>query len=60
MEIKEVLSKVNIQIKESKDLSFKLLPLLYNRISSKELLHSEIISDFLSPEGTHGCGDIFF
>ena len=60
MEIQEVLQKINIDFKESEGLAYNLLPFLYNRISTKELLHSEIITDFLNPEGTHGCGDVFF
>ncbi len=38
---------------------FSILQAMYNRISSKELLHSEIIAELLRPDGKHGCGDIF-
>ncbi len=39
--------------------SFSIIPLMYQYISSKELLHSEIIAELLQPKGKHGCGDIF-
>ncbi len=39
--------------------SFSIIPLMYQYISSKELLHSEIIAELLQPKGEHGCGDIF-
>ncbi len=38
---------------------FSIIQAMYNRISSKELLHSEIIAELLRPDGKHGCGDIF-
>lgn len=40
-------------------LPFSILHTMYNRISSKELLHSEIIAELLRPDGKHDCGDIF-
>lgn len=41
------------------ELPFSIIPFLYNRISTKELLHSEIIAELLRPDSKHGCGDIF-
>lgn len=42
-----------------KERSFSIIPLMYERISLKELLHSEIIAELLRPGGTHNCGDLF-
>lgn len=41
------------------ELPFSIIPFMYERISTKELLHSEIIAELLRPDGKHGCGDIF-
>jgi len=41
------------------ELPFSIIPFMYGRISTKELLHSEIIAELLRPDGKHGCGDIF-
>lgn len=38
---------------------FSIIPRMYERISTKELLHSEIIAELLRPDGAHKCGDIF-
>ena len=38
---------------------FSIIPFMYERISTKELLHSEIIAELLWPDGTHNCGDLF-
>lgn len=42
-----------------KEQPFSIISRMYERISSKELLHSEIIAELLRPDGTHNCGDLF-
>ena len=58
-DIKSTLANIKITTKKT-ETSYNLLPLFYNRIKTKELLHSEIIADFLNPQGSHKCGDAFF
>ncbi|MCK4662197.1 MAG: PD-(D/E)XK nuclease family protein, partial [Bacteroidales bacterium] len=58
-EIRKILSKTkNLNLKYE-DTPFCVLPFMYNRISSKEILHSEIIASFLNHDSGHGCGDFF-
>ena len=58
--IKELLGKVNsLAIKKVEQLPYSILPYLYDRISTKELLHSEIIASLLDSESDHNCGNFF-
>lgn len=41
------------------DLPFSIIPMMYERISAKEMLHSEILAELLNPRGKHQCGDAF-
>ena len=57
---KQLLEKITqFDIQKSEDLPYSILTYLYNRISSKELLHSEIIESFLNPKSEHQCGSFF-
>ncbi|MBN1988820.1 MAG: PD-(D/E)XK nuclease family protein [Bacteroidales bacterium] len=38
---------------------FGPIPHLYNYISQKEIVHSNIIADFLNPNAKHNCGNLF-
>ena len=38
---------------------FSPIPHLYNYISQKEIVHSNIIADFLNPNAKHNCGNLF-
>lgn len=58
--IKQVLEKVTkLNLQKPEHLPYSIIPFLYDRISSKELLHSEIISSFLNPKSNHQCGTHF-
>lgn len=54
-EIKEILKKIQLSEKREQ-LPFSFLPMMYSKISSKELLHSEIIATLLRPKGEHNLG----
>ena len=57
---KQLLEKIaQFDIQKSEDLPYSILTYLYNRIGSKELLHSEIIESFLNPKSEHQCGCFF-
>lgn len=49
----------NSDMSTKKELPFSIIPFMYERISTKELLHSEIIAELLRPNGKHGYGDVF-
>lgn len=57
--IKDLLQKVNLRDGGSEEYLYSIMPMLYNRISSKELLHSEIIASLLDPSSGHGCNTLF-
>lgn len=58
-EIVALLEKTVIPVSNDIQLNGSLLPFLYNKISSKELLHSDIIAYLLNPRGGHECGTVF-
>jgi hypothetical protein len=47
-ELNELLSKIDIDFNPTADPPFSLLPLMYGYISSRELMHSDIIAELLS------------
>lgn len=49
----------NSDMPNEKEQPFSIIPYMYERISTKELLHSEIIAELLRPDGKHGCSDLF-
>ncbi len=49
----------NSDMSTKKELPFSIIPFMYERISTKELLHSGIIAELLRPNGKHGYGDVF-
>lgn len=55
-ELKRVIDKITpMEIVEP--LSYNIVSMMYDRISSKELLHSQIIASLLDPNGQHRLGD---
>lgn len=58
-EIIDLLKNVPLITDNEKQTSYTLLPFLYDRISTKELLHSEIIASLLDPSTKHACGTLF-
>ena len=58
--IRQTLNKIDsLKIQSKAQLPFSIMPFLYNRITTKELLHSEIIASFLNPKSEHNCGTFF-
>ena len=58
--IRQTLKKIDsLKIQSKAQLPFSIMPFLYNRINTKELLHSEIIASFLNPTSEHNCGKFF-
>jgi hypothetical protein len=59
-QIKELLTKIRmLKIEKQEEVPYSIIPLLYNRITTKELLHSEIIASLLNPNSGHGCNTLF-
>lgn len=56
-ELKQLLSRIELHNK-MEEVPYSILPMMYNRISSKELLHSEIIASLLDPNEKHGLGEV--
>ena len=63
-----MISEMNALIKKIQGLTlsssnlepvFSPIPHLYNYISQKEIVHSNIIADFLNPNAKHNCGNLF-
>lgn len=48
-----------LQLKQPLDLPFSIIPMMYESISTKELLHSKILAELLNPQGRHRCGEAF-
>lgn len=55
-ELKKILDTI-ILSEISEQLPYSILPMMYGRISSKELLHSQIIASLLNPDEKHNLGD---
>lgn len=59
-EITQLLNLVQgLQLKQPLDLPFSIIPIMYESISTKELLHSKILAELLNPQGRHRCGEAF-
>ena len=43
----------------AKKLPFSISQIMYDTISTKEIMHSKIIAELLEPTGKHNCKDIF-
>lgn len=56
-ELKQLLSRIELHNK-MEEVPYSILPMMYDRISSKELLHSEIIASLLDPNEKHGLGEV--
>lgn len=56
-ELKQLLSRIELHNK-MEEVPYSILPMMYDRISSKELLHSQIIASLLDPNEKHGLGDV--
>jgi hypothetical protein len=59
-QIKELLTKVRkLNLDQQKEIPYSIIPLLYNRITTKELLHSEILASLLRPDSEYLCSTTF-
>lgn len=48
-----------LQLMQPLDPPFSIIPMMYESISTKELLHSKILTELLNPQGRHRCGEAF-
>lgn len=56
--LKKIINGINISNLRSEELPYNLLSVLHDKLSAKEIFHSEIIADMLNPIGKHGLRDL--
>lgn len=57
-EIIEICDKNDVTL-DYQNNAYNPMQLFYDRTKEKEICHSTILADLLSPDGKHHCGDIF-